>query len=257
MKLTVCEVSDDRKAFAVEWERLVRHVKKEKSDLVLLPEMPFSSWFCAGPKFDPKVWAHAVDEHTKWVGRLDELGAPVVMGTCPVEREGRRVNEGFVWTKEHGARGVQFKNYLPNDVGYFEASWYERGDRTFSPFEVGGWSAGFLICSDLWSMSSARALGKGGVHIIAVPRATGKASVEKWLAGGKAAAVVAGAYCASSNRTGKKGAADFGGRGWVIDPDGEVLGTTSKAKPFATVEIDLKKAEKAKKTYPRNALEPD
>lgn len=257
MKVTVCELSDDRKSFASEWEKLAKHARREKSDLVLLPEMPFSSWFCAAPRFDPKVWGRAVAEHSKWVERLPELGAPVVMGTSPVEREGRRVNEGFVWTKEHGARGVQFKNYLPNETGFFEASWYERGDRSFSPFEVGGWSAGFLICSDLWSLSSARALGKSGVHIMAVPRATGRGSLDKWMAGGKAAAVVSGAYCASSNRVGKKGAADFGGRGWVIDPDGEVLGQTSKARPFSTVEVDLRKAEKSKKSYPRNALEPD
>ncbi len=43
----------------------------------------------------------------------------------------------------------------------------------------------------------------------------------------------------------------LGGFGWIIDPDGMVLATTSEKEPFITVEIDLEKAELAKGTYPR------
>ncbi|HKT21069.1 MAG TPA: hypothetical protein VJR06_00395, partial [Nitrososphaerales archaeon] len=76
-------------------------------------------------------------------------------------------------------------------------------------------------------------------------------------AGGRVASVISGADCASSNRTGERGDARFGGLGWVVDPDGKVLATTSKEKPFVTVEIDRAVAERAKKTYPRDSLEPD
>jgi predicted amidohydrolase len=257
MKVTVCEMGDDREKFAEDWVRLARHVGREGSDLVLLPEMPFYHWFPAAPKFDPEVWGEAVAEHRLWGRRLGELGAPVVLGTAPVEKGGRRLNEGFVWTKKGGARGVQPKNYLPDEPGYYEASWYDRGDRKFSTFDVGAWRGGFLICSDLWSMASARAYGKEGAHLIAEPRCTGRGSVEKWLAGGKVAAVVSGAYSLSSNRVGKRGPAEFGGRGWVVDPNGNVLGLTSKSKPFVTAKVDVKAADAAKKSYPRDSLEPD
>jgi N-carbamoylputrescine amidase len=257
VKVTFCEMSDDRDRFADEWERLRRHVSREASDLVLLPEMPFYFWFCAEPKFDKKVWKEAVTEHAVWMERLGELGSPVVLGTRPVDMGKRRVNEGFVWTEKDGAMGVQLKNYLPDEPGFYEATWYRRGDRTFSPFVASGLKGGFLICSDLWSMASARAFGRAGVHLLAVPRTTGMASVEKWLVGGRAAAVVSGAYCVSSNRAGKRGEAEFGGTGWAVDPDGQVIGLTSGTKPFVTVEVDIGNAEKAKKTYPRSALEPD
>jgi N-carbamoylputrescine amidase len=49
---------------------------------------------------------------------------------------------------------------------------------------------------------------------------------------------------------GEKGV-DFGGQGWIIGPDGEVLGLTSAENPFLTLEIDWRKADLAKKTYPR------
>jgi len=257
MKVTVCELPDDRVRFEKEWGRLSKHVRRESSDLVLLPEMPFYYWFCSAPKYDPEVWREAVEQHRLWMGRLPELGVSAVLGSRPVNREGRRLNEGFVWTRKDGVKAVHYKNYLPNEPGYYEASWYDRGGRLFTPFEVEGWKAGLLICSDLWSMANARAYGKAGVGLIAVPRATPESSLEKWVAGGKVAAVVSGAYCLSSNRAGVRRGSRFGGMGWVIDPDGRVLGLTSKARPFVTVEIDRASAEKAKKTYPRDSLEPD
>lgn len=257
MKITVSEMPDDPAEFEIQWGRLSRHVKKQSSDMVLLPEMPFYYWFCAAPKFDARTWKLAVGAHQKWARRLDELGAPVVLASRPVERRGRRLNEGFVWTKQGGIRGAHFKGYLPNEGGYYEASWYQRGDRKFKAFEVAGWKAGFMVCSDLWSMTDARGYGKQGVELIAVPRATGDRSVEKWVAGGKVAGVLAGAYCVSSNRSGKRGEASFGGHGWVTDPDGELLGLTSHAKPFVTVDIDRARADKAKRTYPRDSLNRD
>ena len=43
----------------------------------------------------------------------------------------------------------------------------------------------------------------------------------------------------------------MGGQGWIVGPDGEILGITSREQPFVTVEIDPQKADRAKKTYPR------
>ncbi|ESP92380.1 uncharacterized protein Dvar_14640 [Desulfosarcina variabilis str. Montpellier] len=44
----------------------------------------------------------------------------------------------------------------------------------------------------------------------------------------------------------------WGGGGWIIEPEeGQVLGVTAGDHPFLTLEIDLRIAETAKKTYPR------
>jgi N-carbamoylputrescine amidase len=144
------------------------------------------------------------------------------------------------------------KYYLPDEEGFWEASWYHRGDRRFTPIESGDMRLGFLICSELWFMEHARAYGKAGVNLIVTPRATEKATVDKWLVGGRTAAVVSGAFSLSSNRASSDGhLTNFGGQGWVIGPDGEVLGLTSREQPFVTIDIDLHQAEQAKQTYPR------
>jgi hypothetical protein len=59
--------------------------------------------------------------------------------------------------------------------------------------------------------------GAGDVRSV-TPRATEKASVQKWLPAGRVAAIVSGACSLSSNRSGGTGAVTFGGCGWVIDP---------------------------------------
>jgi len=111
---------------------------------------------------------------------------------------------------------------------------------------------GFVICTDLWFFQHARAYGKKGVHLIICPRATPRTTLEKWLVGGRAAAVVSGAFTLSSNKINRQGEeADLGGQGWIVGPNGKVLGITSQEQPFLTLDLDLTKAEKSKETYPR------
>ena len=112
---------------------------------------------------------------------------------------------------------------------------------------------GFLICTEFWFFEHAREYSKQDIHLLVCPRVTPKRSVDKWIAGGQAAAVVSGAFCLSSNLNGPNTESiAFGGAGWVIEPEERsVLGVTSPKNPFLTIDIDLEKAEKAKCTYPR------
>jgi hypothetical protein len=51
---------------------------------------------------------------------------------------------------------------------------------------------------------------------------------DKWLVAGRTAAIVGGVFSLSSNRRGlSRDAIELGGEGWVIDPDGKVLGTST------------------------------
>ena len=66
-----------------------------------------------------------------------------------------------------------------------------------------------------------------------------------------AAAVISGCYVASSNRAGiAESGQEFGGRGWIIDPVGDVIAETAPDNPMATAELDLSLVAKAKDGYP-------
>ncbi len=256
MKVTVCELRESPQDLERDWERLVAHVKATASELVVLPEMPFYPWFALKREFDPAVWQAAVQAHEAWQSRLRELSPAIVLGARPINAGEKRLNEGFAWDQASGARAAHIKHYLPDEPGFWEASWYQPGDGRFTPIQLGAVKIGFQICTDLWFFQHARTCGQAGVHIIATPRASEKATVERWLLGGRVAAIVSGAYSLSSNRASSEGwAASLGGQGWVIAPDGQVLGLTSREQPCVTVEIDLQEAERAKQTYPRYVLE--
>jgi N-carbamoylputrescine amidase len=252
MKMTVCELRNTPKDFARDWKLLTAHVKEEQSELILLPEMPFYPWFAWSPEYDPAVWQAAVQAHQDAESLLLEISPAYVCGSRPVSRKGKRHNEAFVWDEVHGFRPSHIKYYLPDEEGFWEASWYERGDKDFLPIQAGDALLGFVICTDLWFFEHSRSYGKKDVHLIACPRATPKGTLDKWLAGGQAAAVVSGAFALSSNRISREeGPADLGGQGWIVGPNGKVLGTTSPEEPFLTLDLDLSKAVEAKHTYPR------
>ena len=200
-------------------------------------------------------WQAAVAAHESWLAHFEDLSPATTLGTRPINSAVRRLNEGFVWDSKVGYRAAHAKTYLPDEEGFWEASWYDRGQVDFKPVDLGQARVGFLICTELWFMQHARAYGQQAVHLLACPRATPRSTLDKWLAGGQAAAVVSGAFCLSSNLVTPGGPTEMGGQGWIISPDGDVLAITSQDQPFVTLEIDLSEAEEAKKTYPRYVLD--
>lgn len=258
MRVTVCELPENQRAFEHAWEQLSQHVQMQESDLIVLPEMPFAQWVPAAQNTDTEsdTWERAVNQHDNWVDRLNELNSAAVLSTRPIICDGTRLNEGFIWTPHDGYQAVHHKYYLPDEAGVWERSWYSPGDGTFEVFEYNGARIGVLICTELWALDQVREYGQKNVDLIVTPRATESATLDKWTAGGRASAVAAGAFSVSANRVSTaKDNLDFGGGSWIIDPDGEIHARTSQKQPFETVKVDLKAAEEAKSTYPRYALD--
>ena len=253
MRLTVCELPNDPDDFARAWQRLVEHVSERQSDLVLLPEMPFFRWLSQTNEVDPAEWERSVGAHDEWISKLDQLAPATVVSSRPSIEDGRPRNVGFVWDPGTGVADIHAKHYLPDEPGFWEASWYERGDGDFTIAETSQAKLGFLICTELWFTQHAREYGKQGAHIIVCPRATPTSTAPKWLAGGQAAAVISGAFCLSSNLAGTTAdGGDFAGVGWIVEPEeGTILGSTSVNQPFLTVDVDRGDADRAKTTYPR------
>jgi N-carbamoylputrescine amidase len=252
MRATVCELPNEPAELKSAWDALVAHVRSRASDLVLLPEMPFYRWLPHTRDVRESEWLAAVRAHDEWMMRLDETGA-MVIGTRPVLDNGIPGNTGYIKEPAGEARAVHDKYYLPDEPGFWEASWYRRGDGSFKAVDTSRGRVGLLICTELWFNHHAREYAGQGIQLLACPRATPASSSEKWVVGGRAAAVVAGAFCLSSNLSGRtRQGAEYAGRGWVIEPEeGDVLGITAPDSPFLTIDVDLEAADRAKRTYPR------
>lgn len=246
----MCELRTAPGALEEDWAGLVQHVQTERSHLVVLPEMCFSEWFAVGPTYEDSVWAAAVAAHDSWLPRLRELRAAVI-GSRPVDRVAGRRNEAYAAERGRALRPLHNKSYLPDEPGFWEASWYGRGSGGHAVSDVAGLRVGVLVCTELWFLEHARTLGRAGAHIVATPRCTPATTLNKWLAGGQACAVVSGAWSLSSNSA----QPEHGGLGWAIDPEGQVVATTSVDQPWVTVDVDLDEADAAKTRYPRYVAE--
>jgi N-carbamoylputrescine amidase len=254
MRVTVCQLRNNKNDLEHDWQRLIKYLASADSNLLLLPEMPFSPWLAETDQIDEKKWNQSVAEHDHWLSKLEELPVSLIAGTRPVLEGDKRYNEGFLWDSQQGYQPVHRKVNLPNEEGWWEASWYDKGPGNFDIVDVGDCRIGFLICSELWFNEHAREYMKQNVDILVTPRATPIASVEKWITAGKTASLVSGAYSLSSNfAPTQESSIDWGGKGWVIEPfEGEILVKTNAQLPFQTVEIDLSIAREAKFSYPRN-----
>src|SRR5262249_8052905 len=175
--------------------------------------------------------------------RLSELRADYVVGTRPVRVNGRRLNQGYLWSAGGGVQPLRSKYFMPEEAGSWEAAWFERGDPEVPAYHAGPVSFGVNICTELWALESYAAYAALGVDLLLSPRATSLATAETWLAAGVVAAVRSGAFSLSSNRVDPTGAC--GGGGWIIDPAGDVLAITSPLQPVATPDLALANAATA------------
>lgn len=251
--VTVVQIDNRPEQRAKDIIELAKHVKQHKTDFLLLPEMPFNDWLANDKNVERSRWEAAVDNHNNQISKFEELGYPSLMSTRPItEADGRRQNSAYTWTKDRGVADFHSKWNLPDEDGYWEATWYDRGDGLFNSARVDDIILGVQICTEMWFFEHARNYAKHKVDLLCVPRATPHASINKWLAGGQTASVVSGAFCLSSNLYAPKSeTVDIGGLSWITSPEGDILAQTDPDNPFVSVEIDLDDAKIAKGNFPR------
>ncbi len=221
------------------------HLDLPRVDLLVLPELALTPWLCATDTVDAQAWQRAADAQP--LDRLADLNATAVIGTLATVEDGRRYNDAFWWSADSGIRRVHRKTFLPDEPGFWEATWYERGQVQFEAFDSPVGRIGVSVCTEMWFSQHLYP----DVDLVVVPRATPLATTSKWLAGGATHAVCSGAFCISSNRAETVAGTTMGGAGWIIDPDGDHLFVTDRQSPVVVGDIDLAQARAAKQSYPR------
>ncbi len=239
MRVTVCEWPDAADDIESAWDALVRHVRAESSELVVLPEMPFGPWLPASRHFDGQRWSAAESSHREWERRLAEAHGAAIVATGPFTFGDERVSSAFIWEAATGLRSVHTSSCARNEQGAWEQVWYVPAPPEFTPAHVGDVLVGLLVGMELWDREQARCYGEEGVAMLITPRASPAGDHDRWLRMAADDAALAGAFSLSSNR----GAGIFGGRGWIVSPEGRTLALTSPQQPFVTEEIRTIRAD--------------
>jgi len=246
-------MSDNEDNFIDDWNELAIHLDQNKPDLLLLPEMPFCKWIASEKKVSDEIKSDSVQKHNKWTIKIGQLNAGSIIYSRPVIAGDKFLNTAYVYNKEKGHLKVHTKSFFPEETFFWEERWFDHDEVTsFDVLEVSGIKIGILLCTEMWFTQYARHYGKQGIDILLCPRATGMSSVNQWIRCGQTLAIISGAYCLSSNRSGfGDHGFKWGGAGWIAEPvNGNLLSLTTRQDKFVTMEIDLVRSRNAKNQYP-------
>jgi len=249
MRVAIVQAPNNLFPGSEEWAVLASQIVAKRPDVLVTNEMPFGPWLADSDKYDDQRAAQSVRLGEVGVEALQSLKVPVVLSSRPVPAGERLANEAFALI-EGVYRRAHHKQYFPSEPGFFERDWFQSGLDGFDAVDLGGWKAGFMLCTELFFTEWARHYRRQRASLIAIPRAAGE-SLRTWLPAAQTAAIVSGCYIASSNRVGIESPnVTFGGRGFCISPNGLVIAETSNEQPVLAFEMDLEASAAQQRQYP-------
>ncbi len=232
--------------------RLIRQAAAQGAQVVCLPELFNTMYFCVETRREYFEWAETIPGPT-----IERMGAVAretgIVLVAPIfERtpEGRYFNTAAVLGPNGALVGKYRKSSIPfMDVGRSneprgnEKFYFEPGDLGFPVFDTPFGRIGILICYDRHFPEGARVLGLGGAEIVFVPTATTFMTRYLWDLELRAHAVSNIYYVCGVNKVGIDvggSARNHFGNSMVINPRGEILAQAGDAHDdIALADVDL------------------
>jgi N-carbamoylputrescine amidase len=156
-------------------ERLVRQAARQGVQVVLLPELFETPYFCAVQDSDYLALAQPLEGHTTiahFRGLAAELGIVIVVSVY--ERASMALfNSAVVIDADGRVAGHYRKSHIPQAPGYEEKYYFSPGDTGFKPIATAFGKLGLAICWDQWFPEAARALVLQGAEFLMYPTAIG------------------------------------------------------------------------------------
>ena len=156
-------------------ERLVREAAARGAQIILLPELFETPYFCIEQDVRHLALAKPLEQsravrHFSAVAR--ELG--VVLPISFFERSGPvYFNSIAIVDADGSVLGVYRKSHIPNGPGYQEKNYFSPGDTGFRTWQTRYARIGVGICWDQWFPESARAMALLGAEMLLYPTAIG------------------------------------------------------------------------------------
>lgn len=156
-------------------EELVREAARRGAQVILLPELFETPYFCIEQDARHLKLARTVDDnpavrHFSAVAR--ELG--VVLPISFFERAGLAYFNSIAILDADGSRlGIYRKSHIPNGPGYQEKNYFSPGDTGFKVWQTRYARIGVGICWDQWFPEAARAMALAGAELLLYPTAIG------------------------------------------------------------------------------------
>ena len=224
-------------------EKRVREAAEKGAQVILLPEL-FETWyFCQERNYDSYKLAMSAEENPavrRLRGVAEEL--KVVLPVSFFEREGNVTYNSVAMIDADGRMlGIYRKTHIPDDHFYQEKFYFTPGNTGFRVWDTAYGKIGVGICWDQWFPESARCMALMGAQLLLYPTAIGSEpiiecdSMPHWrrCMQGHAAANVVPVIAANRigeervepchENNGQSSALTFYGSSFITDETGEIL----------------------------------
>jgi N-carbamoylputrescine amidase len=253
----------------VKAEERVREAAQADAQIVLLPELFLSPYFCQRQDLALFDLAEPIPgPSTERLAKLAKATGTVVVASL-FERRTAGVfhNTAVVFDCDGTMVGVYRKMHIPDDPLYFEKYYFTPGDLGFRSFDTKYARVAPLVCWDQWYPEAARLAALRGAAILFYPTAIGwhpreksakgAAQREAWRTIQRGHAIASGVFVAAVNRVGLERpdgggpGIEFWGSSFLCDPFGTVLAEAAADREETLIAtVDLAKIEETRRGWP-------
>lgn len=168
-------IPDTREKSIEKADRLVREAAARGANVILLPEL-FETWyFCQERRYDSYALALPLNENPAvrhFSALAEELG--VVLPISFYERDETVLYNSLAMIDADGSiLGVYRKTHIPDDHFYQEKFYFTPGDTGFKVWDTKFGRIGAGICWDQWFPEAARCMALMGAELLLYPTAIG------------------------------------------------------------------------------------
>jgi len=245
--------------------RGIREAAGQGADVVCLPELFLTPYFCKTESTEPFAWAEPVPGPTteKLEPLARELDVVIIASLFERRARGLYHNTAAVLDGVRGYVGKYRKMHIPDDPLYYEKYYFAPGDLGFKAWHTSKGDLGVLVCWDQWYPEAARLTALQGAEVLFYPTAIGwhpaekashgEAQREAWITAQRAHAIANGCYVVAVNRTGfepldyadpdaeaEGRGIEFWGSSFVAAPDGTfVVRAPENEEAVLVAEVEL------------------
>ncbi|SHG25921.1 carbon-nitrogen hydrolase [Flavobacterium defluvii] len=266
IQLNLNDVAENNLKKCISW---VRDAASQGAEVILLPELYSSHYFCQSEDVDNFALAEPLYS-TSFVAFSElakELGVVIIVPFFEKRMAGIYHNSAYIIDTDGTEAGLYRKMHIPDDPHFYEKFYFTPGDLGFQAIETKKGTVGTLICWDQWYPEAARITALKGAEVLFYPTAIGWHPKEKeqygenqygaWMNVMKGHAVANGVFVAAANRIGLEKYIEgtegiqFWGASFIAGPQGEILAQASHDKEEILIaEVDLDLQENVRQNWP-------
>ena len=168
-------MADDVATNVATAERLVRAAAKQGAQIILIPELFESHYFCKDQRVEDLERARPIDDHPT-IAHFQKVAQElsVVLPISVFERSNNVLfNTVAIVDADGSMLGIYRKSHIPDGPGYTEKYYFSPGDTGFRVWETMHGVIGVGICWDQWFPETARSMALLGAEVLLYPTANG------------------------------------------------------------------------------------